>query len=314
MLNDVLREREMKRLHEYLEENKAIIYINSVEECIETFSRSGNLSSTFGYFRGHSNSDYALVSTLDRFGNDEYGQNEKLLIRQFKKSALNFLKSNQLPTTAFEWLALMQHYGVPTRLLDLTTSPYIALYFAVCDFENKNDAAVWRINPSLLHEGSIIKLQSTDFPYKLSMHGFHQPELLSEEYFVETFLSGKYEVCFILEPEKAEQRLYQQQGAFLVSSGRGVTTDNILAEVMFELIDKKSYKYGGGKEKGFWDWNIVKVIIPSKIKKQLFLQLLDMNINSSTLFPDLSGAAKYVTEFVKCSEYIGNRWNLLKIT
>ena len=57
---------------------------------------------------------------------------------------------------------------------------------------------------------------------------------------------------------------------------------------------------------------IVKVIIPSNIKKKLFLQLLDMNINSSTLFPDLSGAARHVAEYVKSTEYIGNRWNLRK--
>ena len=300
----------MKKLHSYLEENNAIIRIESFEECLELFSQVGKLSSTFGYYRGHSNANYGLTSTLDRFGNDEYRQNERLLIRQFKKIAPNFLNSIRMPKTMFEWLALMQHYGVPTRLLDLTTSPFIAMYFAVQDFDNNSDAAIWRFNPSLLHEGSYLKLKKSKFPFELSNHGFHQPELLIDEYFNEIFLTGKYRVSFILEPEKTEQRLNQQQGAFLVSSGKGISTEDILTEVMFDLIDKKSYKYGGGKEKGFWDWNLVKVIIPAELKKKLFLQLLDMNINSSTLFPDLSGAAKYVTEFVKSSEYIGNRWNL----
>ncbi len=302
----------MKKLTSYLENNKAIIRVKSFEECMELFSHTGKLSSTFGYFRGHSNADYALVSTLDRFGNDEYGSNEILLIRQFKKIAQNYLEPSQLPNTTFEWLALMQHYGTPTRLLDLTTSPFIALYFAVINYEEKRDAAVWRINPSLLHEGSLDKLKETEFPYDISMHGFHQPEFISDKYFHEAFLSGKHKACFILEPEKAEKRLYQQQGAFLVSSGVGVRTDEVLTQVVFDLITNKSYKYGGGEEKGFWDWNIVKVIIPSNIKKKLFLQLLDMNINSSTLFPDLSGAARHVAEYVKSTEYIGNRWNLRK--
>ena len=300
----------MRTLQTYLEENNAVLRVETFEECLELFSQTGKLSGTFGYYRGHSNEAYDLTTTLDRFGNDKYGQNEKLLLRQFKKIAPNFLSSNQLPSSIFEWFALMQHYGVPTRLLDLTTSPFVALYFAVQDFNNESDAAIWRINPSLLHEGSLIRLKENNFPFEIKNHGFHQPEFLTDEYFEETFLSGKYETCFILEPEKTEQRLYQQQGAFLVSSGKGVQSNKILTDVMFDLIEKKAYKYGGGKDKGFWDWNLVKVIIPYNLKKKLFLQLLDMNINSSTLFPDLSGAAKYVTEYVKCSDLIGNRWNL----
>lgn len=241
----------MEKLTSYLEKNNAVFRVKSFEECMEMFSHTGKLSSTFGYFRGHSDADYALVSTLDRFGNDKYGQNEKLLIRQFKKIALNFLSPSQLPNTTFEWLALMQHYGTPTRLLDLTTSPFIALYFAVTNYEEEKDAAVWRINPSLLHEGSLEKLKETEFPYDFSMHGFHQPEFITDKYFHETFLSEKHKACFILEPEKAEKRLYQQQGAFLVSSGIGRRTDEVLSEVVFDLIEKKSYKYGGGEEKGF---------------------------------------------------------------
>jgi hypothetical protein len=299
----------MDRLIPYLEKNEAIIRVDSFEECMELFSRSGKLS-TFGYFRGHSNAEYALTSTLDRFGNDKYGQNEKLLIRQFRKVAPNYLALGQLPKTTFEWLALMQHYGAPTRLLDLTTSPFIALYFAVMNYEEEKDAAVWRLNPSLLHEGSVEGLKESGFPFQLSKHGFHQPEMITDTYFHEAFFSGKHKACFILEPENTEKRLYQQQGAFLVSSGIGLRTDEVLSEVVFNLIDKKSHKYGGGNEKGFWDWNIVKVVIPSEIKRELFMQLLDMNINSSTLFPDLSGAAKHVTEYVKSTEYIGNRWNL----
>lgn len=301
----------MTDLYTYLDKNKALIEIENFEQCIEIFTQSGKLSSPFYYFRGHSNSDYRLSNTLDRFQNDEWRGKEKLLIRQFKKVARNYIQPQLLPTSTFEWLSLMQHYGVPTRLLDVTNSPYIALYFAVKDFDDPTDAAVWAINPSIFHEASLRKLQEANFPLPIEqVHGYHLPQFIQENYFTEAFMTGKYRVCMIIEPEVAEQRLFQQQGAFLVSSGIEADTEEILSEVLLDYIHSRPEKYGGGDDKGFWDWNLVKVIIPAQIKKKIFRQLLEMNINASTLFPDLSGAAKFVSEFVRTSEYIGNRWSI----
>jgi hypothetical protein len=291
----------MTELYQYLQKNNALIEISSFEECIEIFTKSGKLNSPYYYYRGHSDSSYRLSSTLDRFNEKEIN-NEQLLIQQFKKIAGNYFPFQSLPKTTFEWLSLMQHYGVPTRLVDLTHSPYIALYFAVNDYQNPFDAAVWAINPSILHEASIHKLKESKFTLTLDkFYGDHLPEFIQEEYFCETFMSGKYRVCLILEPEIAEKRLFQQQGAFLVSSCIGNDTEDILGEVTLDYIHLRKEKYEGGKDKGFWDWNLLKVVIPQKFKKKIFHQLLDMNINAATLFPDIYGAARYVTEYVKTS-------------
>lgn len=51
-----------------------------------------------------------------------------------------------VPEDVIEWLALMQHFGAPTRLLDFTQSPYVATYFAVEDATE--DSVIWAVNES----------------------------------------------------------------------------------------------------------------------------------------------------------------------
>lgn len=303
----------MTDLLEHLKKNKALIKINSVDECFDLFSWRENLASPFSYFRGHSNENFKLNSSLDRFKNDEWGGKENLLIREFKKIAKNYIHQDQMPSSTFEWLSLMQHYGIPTRLLDVTTSRFIALYFAVQDWTNTCDCAVWAINPYSMHDCSLHRLRNSsshqlEIPDKYD-NNFHLPDFITDQYFNEVFMSGKHKVCMILEPEKAEKRLFHQQGAFLVTSGRGLTTEEILLDVFFD----KSYKTEEEikfKEKGSLNWGLVKVVIDGKLKKRIFEHLLSMNINASTLFPDIVGAAAYVTESVRVFDLIGNRWNL----
>ena len=51
----------------------------------------------------------------------------------------------------FQWLALMQHYGAPTRLLDFTWSPYVAAFFAL--ERTLGDGVVWAMNPARIDSG-----------------------------------------------------------------------------------------------------------------------------------------------------------------
>ncbi|RZP63455.1 FRG domain-containing protein [Vibrio vulnificus] len=83
-------------------------------------------------FRGVINSDYSLIPSVGRLpklGDElEELEREHMLLKQFKlKSSL---KIQCEPKNDWEWLSLAQHYGLPTRLLDWSTNPLIALYFA----------------------------------------------------------------------------------------------------------------------------------------------------------------------------------------
>jgi hypothetical protein len=102
------------------------------------------------WFRGVTDVSHELVPKIGRMhrevshkwgatkkterGETNFADREKRILDAFKRRALPDLKF--VPTTQFEWLALAQHHGVPTRLLDWTTNPLTAAWFAVRDKSN----------------------------------------------------------------------------------------------------------------------------------------------------------------------------------
>ncbi len=102
----------------------------------------GRFRSRYAY-RGLSDVDYHLETTLIRL-QGPYWELEKHLLRNFRKYAhRNVVESDSV----WHWLSVAQHYGLPTRLLDWTYSPFIALHFATANIEKFNiDGIVWAVN------------------------------------------------------------------------------------------------------------------------------------------------------------------------
>ncbi|MDD4210472.1 MAG: FRG domain-containing protein [Bacteroidales bacterium] len=100
------------------------------------------ISGAFVY-RGVSNDGYGLIPSVGRWKGPEVSRYhfEKQIFNDFKKKAIGYLTYN--PSTDWEWLFLAQHHGLPTRLLDWSTSPIIALFFAL-NSECSNDYALYR--------------------------------------------------------------------------------------------------------------------------------------------------------------------------
>ena len=102
----------------------------------ETFSRLHEQfrlnDPKFTIYRGLTSNDHKLVPTLGRMAlsnGSTYDTVERRLIKDFKERSLPYLSTT--PSDDWEWLAVAQHHGLPTRLLDWTRNPLVAIYFAV---------------------------------------------------------------------------------------------------------------------------------------------------------------------------------------
>lgn len=128
-----------------------------------------------GYYRGVTNSAYTLLTKLGRADltiairrglTRDRRDLEKTIIDGFKREARPFI--DKTPNSDWEWLTLMQHHGTPTRLLDWTANPLVALYFATEDVWRKrgpileHDAAVYYYGV-----GRIVNTQTNPDPFAI---------------------------------------------------------------------------------------------------------------------------------------------------
>jgi hypothetical protein len=133
-------------------------YLAEVEAIVLRFTPPGVDWYVSPWFRGHADIEWTLEpgwyrqAPPGRKKGDAWYSEHNLLL-EFKLHAPRYLST--LPATDWEWLFVMQHYGLPTRLLDWTESALLGLYFAVRDNHQDTDAGVWALNPWWLNNRSL---------------------------------------------------------------------------------------------------------------------------------------------------------------
>ncbi|NQX48379.1 FRG domain-containing protein [Paenibacillus tritici] len=232
------------------------------------------------FYRGQSDSSYLLTPSVFRNG---LLTKEHILISDI---VLNSPSEFNAIGNSFERLIKMQHYGLPTRLLDITLNPLVALYFA-CSKDPESDGEVlifydYIQRPYDINVRSLVALAEYSGSSERKMLGFlSDREIKSPELGYLTTVSH-----VLIEAPMNNERIKRQQGAFIIVGIRGDQSSNPFQKTEFDLkpLLVKDFDDGIGRS----------IIIPKDEKAKLLLELETFGINHGFLFPELEHQAAYI--------------------
>ncbi|HFI0136318.1 TPA: FRG domain-containing protein [Streptococcus suis] len=248
------------------------------------------------FYRGHSNTNYLLKSGIER--NINLHKNEHHLYEQTILRNPDYFKDDKYH---IDKLKTMQHYGVPTRLLDITSNPLIALYFSVCDSNNVDgEVIVFDVNESDIkytESDSISILASMallDYPTKTYLYvgSFNNKQFsnsseinklvskirLEKPSFQNTINSNIFEENFFVLTKKDNRRIQKQDGAFICCSCNPYTAKSI-NQYRFSIHNKRQI-----------------LIISKNAKKDILNQLELFDIHRGSIYPEIDKVSEYLVK------------------
>lgn len=259
-------------------------------------------------FRGHSDNSYQLIPAIARpiesFSSDTLIHEERNLIEMAKFKLPDVFREDIQP---LELLALLQHYGVPTRLLDVTENALVALYFACCSKYNDNgsdgEVIIFKNNELEVANYPIINAIADSYRFAIAGQTFQDfyRNIMCQPYFAEqlhskspsigslenaaTWLHRVFsEPHFVYAPIRS-QRQRAQQGRYLVFSNffisspfndsTGAPESNWIFREEIEPINK-----------GNDSIILARITIPKDSKQKLLFDLENFGISKEVLFCD----------------------------
>lgn len=269
--------------------------VESIVDFISELKKIPKSSRNEYYFRGHSDKSFELRPSIYR---QNFIRNEDKL---FKETILRTPNEFINEKTTLEKLVKMQHYGIPTRILDLTTNPLVALYFACTDVPKENgEVLVFRIPKKdvKFYDSDTVSILANiaKRPYSFSINYLDDSSIRtfnSEDeiaYLLHEIKEEKPHFLPIIDPEDLERvvavkvklnntRIVKQHGAFLIFGMNG------------------SKKYPAEIPEN-WQLNLdikgIDFTIKNDCKQDILNDLDVLGINESTLFPELQNQATYL--------------------
>ena len=253
-----------------------------LNECLyegSWYQPHGRFRSPFA-FRGLPDWRYDRRTSLDRLGG-RYAPIEDDLLRNFRKYGSRMESS--LQDSWWNWLAMGQHHGLPTRLLDWTFSPYVALHFVTTKADLfSTDGVIWCIDfikvrrylPASLK--AILKKDDAVFFTAEMLDGF-APTL--EEFDARVKRDGQECVIFF-EPPSLDDRIVNQAALFSMMSSPQLQLEQWLQE-------------REGEQPGMFR----KIIVPAVLKWEVRDKLDMANITERVMFPGLDGLGAWLRRY-----------------
>ena len=229
-----------------------------------------------GIYRGASEADAPLLTTLDRLGGTSPSHTKADLEEHVLRNFIRYSRPHLGTESVDEWELLVsaQHHGVPTRLLDWTYSPLVAAFFATRPNDDGCDRAVWRLDWQAVHVAFgfpplALLIKDLDAlpgwgsltPWKLFARSRKEPPF----------------AC-VLEPPSLDQRIVAQAAVFTLCSDKWASFDAFLAS--HDLASA-----------------ITKYVFPKKEIARLRDQLDLVGVDERRLFPDLDGVAAAIRRY-----------------
>ena len=247
-------------------------------------------------FRGQGK-DWPLSPMLERYASRP-GVAEDYAMREFRRRAHHYLTVVPRRDDDLEWLALMQHHGVPTRLLDWTRSSQVAAFFAG---QSSNSASpfirtpaepappfvIWAVDTDRINEEAIMMLGLPDVT-----------DLSSYETFHNIYWSQPPDHLYLavaVQPHRMNERLTIQQGLFLCANRALLPFYNCLNALLLHASDQ-------GRPSAPW---LHKIVVAAETRAEVLRSLDKINISAATLFPGLDGFCQSLQVTVQIQEHDG---------
>lgn len=221
-------------------------------------------------FRGTPRAAHGLETSLQQGG---FEAHERHLLTSFRKYALrNAVHGDWL----WNWLSLGKHHGLPTRLLDWTYSPYVAMHFATHDVRNfDEDATIWCVDFRRMNEilpEPLRKVLQTEDVNILTTEMINRVATTLEE--LESL--GRDDFVVFFEPPSLDERIINQFALFSLPSRATLSLE--------ALLTRRPNTYR-------------RILIPAALKWEIRDKLDQANITERVLFPGLDGVSQWLKRY-----------------
>lgn len=255
------------------------ITIQSINELLElisdqTYDPDIERNRSYVLYRGVTDADFPMETSLKRNCKQKQSVIESSILRNFSKYAAS--ETPMLNTSIWSQMALGQHHGLPTRLLDWTYSPLIALHFATSEDNladlDTHDAAIWQIDISELNRLLPLSYQAMLEKEKASLFTIDMLDALAQSTEIyDRDMENRSMV--LLEPPSIDQRIINQYAYFSIIPMKIGSIEDFLNECT---------------------QNTIRYILPKELKWRIRDMLDQMNVNERITHPGLDGLSAWL--------------------